>query len=139
MIGVRNRGFTIIELLVVIAIIGLLVSVVVASFGTVQRRGRDARRMGDVTSIQKALAIYVITNGLFPIETTEIDLTGVDNVSVALLSDGAIPTMPRDPAYPVYNYTYQSNAIGSAYVISFCLETDTIINYSAGCGNTLTP
>jgi prepilin-type N-terminal cleavage/methylation domain-containing protein len=137
--SVRNRGFTLIELLVVIAIIGLLVSVVVASFGTVQRKGRDARRISDVNTIQKALALYDSTVGSFPIATTVTNLTGSDSVSTTLVSAQALPVMPRDPSYPVNTYTYQSNAQGNAYTISFCLETDSIPNYSSGCGNTLTP
>jgi len=134
------RGFTLIELLVVIAIIGLLASVAMASFGLVQRKGRDSRRMSDVTTIAKALASFVVTNGgVFPISTTPVIITGTDAFSAMLVGSGAIDAVPHDPASPRLDYTYVSDANGSTYTISFCLETDNIKSYAQGCGNTLTP
>ena len=136
----HKRGFTLIELLVVIAIIGLLVAGATASFGLVQRKGRDARRMSDVTSINKALASFAVTSGgVFPISTDPVTLTGSDGFSTMLISSSAIDAVPHDPGSPAYEYTYTSNASGSTYTISFCLETDTIKGYAPGCGNTITP
>ena len=57
------RGFTIIELLVVLAIIGLLVAAASLSFGSAQRTGRDAQRMGDILAIAKAVDRSTIANG----------------------------------------------------------------------------
>ena len=136
----NSRGFTLIELLVVIAIIGLLTAVTMASFGSVQKRGRDARRSSDVQTIAKALASYAVTSGgNFPITTTPINITGSDALSEILTTAGTITAVPHDPASPVQDYTYQTNAEGSTFTISFCLETETIKGYVQGCGNTLTP
>lgn len=52
-----KRGFTLIELLVVIAIIGILATIIVASFTSAQQRGRDARRKADLDAIKKALQL----------------------------------------------------------------------------------
>ena len=52
-----QKGFTLIELLVVIAIIGLLSSIVFASLTTARARGRDARRVSDLTEMAKAIGI----------------------------------------------------------------------------------
>ncbi|MBI2048575.1 MAG: type II secretion system protein [Parcubacteria group bacterium] len=135
-----RRGFTMIELLVVIAIIGLLSAVAMASFGAVQKRGRDARRISDVNTIAKSLASYAVTSGgVFPITTTPIDITGEDGLSTVLENAGVINAVPHDPASPVQDYTYVTPANGSSFTISFCLETDTIKGYSEGCGNTITP
>lgn len=61
-----QKGFTLIELLVVIAIIGLLSSVVLASLNSARMKARDAKRKGDLHSIQTALALYYNTYGYYP-------------------------------------------------------------------------
>ncbi len=53
----KSTGFTLIELLVVIAIIGILATIIVASFANAQQRGRDARRKADLDAIKKALQL----------------------------------------------------------------------------------
>jgi type II secretion system protein G len=135
----NRRGFTIIELLVVIAIIGILASVILVSLGGTQEKARDARRLEDVKEVQKALALYTIDNGIYPISVSTTTLTGSDSISTTLISGGHMPAIPRDPSTPVYEYTYQSNSLGNYYEIGFCLETANIKNYSEGCGNVLTP
>ena len=138
----KNRlqsGFTLIELLVVIAIIGLLASVILASLGSVQARARDARRIEDINSLQKAFALHLTSSGTYPISTSTTTLDGTDAISVAIIASESIATIPRDPTTPVYVYTYISNSIGSTYTLSFCLETNAIKGYNQGCGNTLSP
>jgi len=124
--------------MVVIAIIALLSSVTVTLLSSAQQKSRDSRRMVDVGQIKKALSLYQIDNKIFPIHTTEITITGDDLFSVALESAGVIPEVPVDP-WAGYSYTYQSNSSGSDFDIRFCLETNTIPNYSQGCGNSISP
>ena len=62
-----NKGFTLIELLVVIAIIGLLSSIMTASFSSVRVKARDTKRVAEMRSIEKAINIYALnTNGSVP-------------------------------------------------------------------------
>ena len=131
----RKRGFTIIELLVALAIIGLLASIVVASFGSMRERGRDARRMKDIESLQSGLAVYHATNRTFPISVSTTTLTGADAVSLALIAEGSFPAVPVDPQHPTRSYTYSTNARGTEYLIGFCLETSSIDKYAPGCNN----
>ena len=61
------RGFTLIELLVVIAIIGLLSTAIMGPVQTGLKKGRDTRKISDVTQIQGALLQYAGDNaGLYP-------------------------------------------------------------------------
>jgi prepilin-type N-terminal cleavage/methylation domain-containing protein len=60
-IGTRfAKAFTIIELLVVISIIGILATIVLASLSTSRAKGRDARRIADMKSIQIDRILFAI-------------------------------------------------------------------------------
>lgn len=62
----QRKGFTLIELLIVIALIGSLAVLGMSSFVNSQRRGRDARRVSDLKSIQFAMESYYAENGSYP-------------------------------------------------------------------------
>jgi type II secretion system protein G len=136
----RQSGFTLIELLVVIAIIGILASIVLASLNSARAKSRDARRLADADAIKKALTLYYNDNQAYPISdsaTTTID--GTDAVSTALSGAGHITAVPSDPQTPTYDYTYRTDATGSTYNLSFCMETNSNRTYPQGCGNTMKP
>lgn len=91
-----KRGFTLIELLVVIAIIGILASIITASLGAARAKGRDARRLGDIRTIQLALDEYYNDNNTYP--------TGIyANQLVNYMA-----TIPLDPRDNVTQYKYTS-------------------------------
>ena len=70
-----KRGFTLIEILVVIAVIGILASLILVGLSSVQKRGRDARRIADLREAQHALELYFTKNGKYPDTQSWTDLT----------------------------------------------------------------
>src|SRR3989344_5254966 len=59
-----TAGYTVIELFIVVAIISLLASIIMAVFATTQQKTRDTRRIADVDSIRKSLALYATNGGV---------------------------------------------------------------------------
>lgn len=62
----NNKGFTLIELLVVISIIGLLSGVVLVSLEDAKIKGRDTKRIQDLSAIRTALEMYKSDHGHYP-------------------------------------------------------------------------
>jgi prepilin-type N-terminal cleavage/methylation domain-containing protein len=103
----RYRGFTLIELLVVIGIIGVLSSIAVVSFSGVRERARDTKRVSDITSIQKALALYESTEFSYPSSGTfavgwrlgeeDTACLGVEGFGVSGCAEPFMLRVPADP------------------------------------------
>jgi len=136
----RVAGFTLIELLVVIAIIGVLATIVMVSVNDLRARARDDRRVSDMKAIRDALAMYQVQHMTYPSLPTETVITGSDALSTELLSEKELTVMPLDPLNASgFLYSYQSLSEDSNYVLKFCLETDSLRNYTKGCGNQVGP
>ena len=64
----NRKGFTLLEILVVIGIIAILVSLGFASYTTVQKKARDAKRKSDLTTFQKAMEqCYSLNSYQYPV------------------------------------------------------------------------
>lgn len=50
-----KKSFTLLEMLVVIGIIAILVTLGFASYSTVQKKARDAKRQGDLKAAQQVM------------------------------------------------------------------------------------
>jgi len=106
----KNKGFTLIELLVVIAIIGILSSVVLASLNSARVKGRDAKRVSDLSQIKLALELYFDSNRNYPAATS------------SLVDGGFIATWPQAPlAGESYEYA-ASGTPATTYVLAATLE-----------------
>lgn len=91
----RQSGFSLLELLVVISIIGILIAISVVGFTAAQKRGRDARRRGDMKAWQDALEQTYAEN-------TDYRGTGTSAVCQDSVDDhmnGITPTDPKGDAY----------------------------------------
>ena len=60
-------AFTLIELLVVISIIAIISTIAVVSLGSARMNARNTTRKANLTQIAKALEVYNIDNGGYPI------------------------------------------------------------------------
>jgi len=102
----NSSGFTLIELLVVIAIIGILSSVVLASLNTARAKGRDAKRLAEIHSLQNAFELYYNDNGHYP-DVCGAASSGAYLASWAtLLPSSYIGSMPNDPINTATQYGY---------------------------------
>lgn len=93
------------EVLVVVAIIGILASIVIASFSGSRERARDAARISDLQQLSLNMALYRDANGGYPASLNDLV---PDFISV-------LPTDPLGAAY-----TYQTS--GGRYFIRADLE-----------------
>lgn len=117
----NKKGFTLIEVLIVVSIIGLLSSVILVGLGGFRSRGRDARRVTDLKSLQNGLELYYTKSGEYPVNLD------------ALLSAGiGVNKIPKDPTTQV-NYLYSLSNSRQSYIVAATLDAssgDTMFNDS---------
>ena len=62
-----TSGFTIVELLIVVVVIGILAAITVVAYGNVQARAQTNRTVTDLSAVNKAVNLYFVQNGSYPI------------------------------------------------------------------------
>lgn len=96
-----RRGFTLIELLIIITIIGILATLIVASFTTALQKARDSKRKTDLYTVKKALflanrdcddGLYYPAGG-----GANLDRSHYTSMVQYLFDVGYIKTKPLDP------------------------------------------
>lgn len=107
----RKSGFTLFELLVSISIIGILVVLAVISYSSAQVKARDARRIQDMSNIQKAAEQYYSKNNYtYPVDTA------------AFVSGGVLEAWPLGPKGVGVGDTYRYS-IGTTYCTCARMES----------------
>lgn len=105
--GKAKKGFTIIELIVVVAIIGIVTGIIMASITNAKAKGRDSKRIADISVIQLALENYYDEYRHYPTALNDSNL----------INKGPIP---QDPSTNL-NYSYSAlNAGNTATCSSNC-------------------
>jgi prepilin-type N-terminal cleavage/methylation domain-containing protein len=134
-------GFTLIELLVALAIISLLIASTTVAYNAVRQKARDATRGNHVSTIRRALDLYLNDSPTgYPASAGECLRSGA-GAGLALINSGSlILAVPVDPFWPTtapahtngvpnpgqkdFCYFYYSDAVDK-YKISYYLESDT--------------
>ncbi len=117
-----KKSFTLLEMLVVIGIIAILVSLGFASYSTVQKKARDAKRQGDLKAAQQTLEqCYAVNSFQYPIISgspgTITATCPAPNTSITFTL-----TDPIDSG--TYRYTVTSSTT-SDYTITADIESST--------------
>jgi prepilin-type N-terminal cleavage/methylation domain-containing protein len=138
----NKKGFTLVELLVVIAIIGILMATVTLSMKDARVQARDAQRKQAVSQIMKALEMYYLDHGEYPLSagadspTAEWSNSGDsswDALKTTLSEYIGLPTDPLNDATfsgdGYYNYSYYSRGHGCNqqwYMLVYKLENSDV-------------
>jgi prepilin-type N-terminal cleavage/methylation domain-containing protein len=105
-----QRGFTLIEILIVISIIGILASIVLVNLGGFRAKGRDARRIADLKTLQNTLELYYSSNNKYPTALSDILTAGI-----------GVTKLPKDPKTNS-DYGYCVTNAGDSYLLGATLE-----------------
>mgnify|MGYP000453325894 CR=1 FL=1 len=125
----KQKGFSLLELLVVISIMGILIALGTVAFITVQKKGRDSRRRGEIKAMQDAFEQYKADNTSYEACST---MAAYDSGSGAIMP-GGLPSDPKNSGSFIYNTADGCDATG--YCVCAYLE-GSIGNSSAPSGVT---
>lgn len=141
----KSKGFTLIELLVVILIITLMATIITVSVETARKRGRDSKRIADLTVVSSALQLYYADHHTYPGRpagsSTDAKRVYIDAVQ-SLMTGGYTNNCPQDPGASglkgggattcatydqlsgadLVGYRYSTNATTLSYVLAARLE-----------------
>lgn len=119
----KRKGFTIVELIVVIVVIAILAAITLVGYSMIQKRANDARRITDITTLQKAIETYAYENGAFPTKgpgsswsTSEANPTnyiqGISGPNSGMSSLDVLPLDPSNSSTYYYRYYVYSTHTG---------------------------
>jgi type II secretion system protein G len=130
----KESGFTIVELLIVIVVIGILAAITIVAFNGVQAKAKDAERISEVKTLQKAIEMYAVENGTYPSIGSDNAGYGA-NLLATYLVPKYIGSIPLDPSGSQYQYVRGAPA-SMNYGILVSYESKTKCHVGANNGPT---
>jgi prepilin-type N-terminal cleavage/methylation domain-containing protein len=125
-----TNGFTIFELMIVVVIIGIITTITIISYSTVQANSRDAQRSSKITSIAEALEKYYSKNGEYP---SCADMTKSAAVVASSTLDGLSPSTLATPSASQNANSVICNAIANGSSIdAFAYVGDSSASCTSG-------
>jgi prepilin-type N-terminal cleavage/methylation domain-containing protein len=118
----NKNGFTLFELLVSISIIAVLTAIAVVSFGGLNKKTRDARRMSDLEKVRLSLEAARQIGTTYPGGLAD------------LINMGLLDRIPGDPKGASYNYYYGRGADNYTYILCAQMEDVGSANTTSNCG-----
>jgi prepilin-type N-terminal cleavage/methylation domain-containing protein len=109
------RGFTMIELLIVLVIIGVLATLGGSSYVKSLSRGRDARRIEDMKTVQKGFELYYSRHGKYGITADSCD---------SMFTDASVfptTTVIQDDS-KLGSYAYTCSTLNQSYCVCALVE-----------------
>lgn len=119
-----KKSFTLLEMLIVLGIIAVILSILTVSFSTTQKKSRDAKRKGDLKSLQNGLEQYYSSCSYVYPTAGFTDI--VCGTSPAVIS--VIPVDPKDATAYTYSPTGTAPDI-VGFGICATLESETPASY----------
>ena len=116
-----SKGFTLLELLIVIAILGVLAALLTGNFFTSLKKGRDAKRKGDLEQITRALEMYYEDKKTYPLTA---NLTFGSQLCETNPCGTTRVYMQKVPNDPISGKSYQYVSTGTDYKLYACLENN---------------
>lgn len=126
----KNAGFTLVELLVVIAIIGILATLIYASFARTKQKGQDASRKSNLRQIALAMEMAYDHNQAYPTSENIPD-------SISVNGTDYLKDMPEDPQGNDYDWI-DNTGNNQIYCVGDDLELENYFRCNqAGCRETV--
>jgi prepilin-type N-terminal cleavage/methylation domain-containing protein len=117
-----QRGFTLLELLVVISIIAILIALASVSFTTAQKKSLNARRRGDMKSVQNTFEQYYAANS---------SAYAACATMASGFSTGSLPADPKNIS--PYTYTFTCDTTAQTYCVCARLENENGNSSDSSC------
>ncbi len=110
----RKQGFSLLELLVVIGIMSILLTFGLSSYSTSQKKSRDAKRRGDLKTIQQAAEQYYSVCGF--VYPTNLGTRGIScpTGNVTMIPTESLPMDPKSGS------TYGCNGTCNSTQFTLC-------------------